>query len=289
MHGDVKMKEAVLGIGRIRHNYPMLSVAEKRIADYIMKNPAGLENQTVVGLAEATGTSPATIIRFCRSIGFKGFIDFKQYLKNDHNHNAAWLRVNFKESIAMIKEKTFGYNRTSVNEMLAILDDDYLEQAVALIDGATSIAMVAEGGSGSSARAAYDAFLQIGLPAVLLDDPIFQVLSVGRLAKDSVVLLFNHSGQSRNIIDVAKLAKKMDLPTIGLVGVVGSPLMKYIDIPLLTGMSDHPFFSDSLAARICELYVVSTIHGIITMRRKDNLVNNLQEVSDLLSLKREKR
>lgn len=283
------MKESLFGIGRIRHHYPMLSAAEKRIADYIMKNPAGLSTVTAVAIAEATHTSPATIIRFCRSIGFKGFIDFKQYLRNEHSHNTAWLNIDFNESIAVIKEKTFGYNRTSVDETLAILDDEYLDQAVTLIDKASIIAIVSEGGSGSSARAAYDAFLQIGLQCTFLDDPIFQVLSIARLPKDSVVLIINHSGQSRNIIDAAKLAKGSNLTTIGFVGIVGSPLMKFIDIPLLTGISDHLFFSDSLAARICELYVVSTLHAILSMRRKDSLIDSRQEVHNLLSLKRERK
>lgn len=283
------MDESMLAIGRIRRHYPMLSVSEKRIADFIIKNIGGKKIDTVVELAEESNTSPATVIRFCRSIGFKGFSDFKHYLQSGSSYNTSWINIDSNDSTAMIKEKTFRFNRTSVDETLAILDDGYLEQAVEYMEKAKTILIIGEGGSGASATAAFDAFLQIGLPVFFLEDPIFQVLGIGRAPKDSVVMLFNHSGQSTNIIDGARLAKKRNLKTIGFFGVVGSPLMKYIDIPLLTGMSDHPFFSDSLAARICELSVVSTIHAILTARMKDNLINNRQEVSDLLSIKREKR
>jgi RpiR family transcriptional regulator, carbohydrate utilization regulator len=252
-----------------------------------MKNHTGLSNTTATLLAEATDTSPATIIRFCRSIGFKGLLDFKMYLRNEFSSpSSQWLNVDFNESIAMIKQKTFGFNRNSMDETLSILDDEYLKQAVELIDKAPQVAIVGEGGSGTSARAAFDAFLQIGIQCLYIEDPFFQVLGIARMPKGSVVLGFNHSGQAKNIVDSMKLAKRKGLTTIGLIGIIGSPIMKYVDIPLITGITDHPFFSDSLAARICELNVVSTLHAILAIKRKDNLGDYREEVTDLLSIKR---
>ena len=284
------MEEQIISLTRIRHHYPMLSNAEKRIADYVIENYKSLNDATAQSLADATATSPATVVRFCRSIGFKGLVDFKLYLRHEFvSPSTRWMNVDEDESVAVIKQKTFGFNRNSVDDTLSILDDSSLERAVELIDGAPQLAIVGEGGSGCSARAAFDAFLQIGIPCEFIEDPFFQILGISRMKKDGVVMAFNHSGQAKNVIDSVKLAKSRGLTTVGLVGIMGSPIMKFLDVPLLTGITDHPFFSDSLSARICELNVVSAIHAVLSVRRRELLGDFRSEVSDLLGIKRIRR
>jgi RpiR family transcriptional regulator, carbohydrate utilization regulator len=284
------VNENLLSLTRIRQHYSMLSNAERKIADYILDNYKDIASSTAEKLADFTGTSPATIIRFCRSLGFKGLADFKLYLNHEFlSPSTKWLNVETDESIASIKQKTFGFNKSSIDETLSLLDNDCLEAAVDAIDKASQVAIVAVGGSASTARCAYDAFLQIGISCVFLEDPFFQVLGLWRLPKDTVVIGFCHSGQAKDTVDAVKVAKEMGFKTIGLVGIVGSPMMKYLDIALLTGVSEHPFFSDSIAARICELNVISAVHAALSIRRREKLGDYSQEVSDLLSIKRIKK
>jgi DNA-binding MurR/RpiR family transcriptional regulator len=288
--GNIRMEENIISLTRIKHHYHMLSNSEKRIADYILEYHKSLGNITAQSLADATETSPATIIRFCRSVGFKGFVDFKLYLRHEFiSPGANWLNISPDESVSIIKQKLFGYNKNIMDQTMSMIDDEALEQAIDLFDTAPMIAIVGEGGSGSAARATFDAFLQIGMPCIYLDDPVFQILAVARLPKGSIVCLINHSGQSKNIVDVAKFAQEKELATVGLVGTMGSPVMKFLDIALLTGIPNHPYFSDSLTARICELNVVSTIHAALSIKRRERLGDFRAEVSDLLSIKRVKR
>lgn len=284
------MNDHAIGLTRIRHHYPMLSNAEKRIADYIMEHYKTLGEATAQELANVTETSPATVVRFCRSVGFKGLADFKMYLKHEHTSpNARWFSVDSDESVSAIIQKTFAFNSNSAEETLSILDDSALEAAVEAIDKASQVVIVSEGGSASAARSAFDVFLQIGIPCVFIEDPFFQVLGIARLPKDAVVIGFNHSGQARNTVEAVRVAQEKGLTTIGLVGIVGSPFMKHVDIPLLTGISEHLYFSDSIAARICELNVVSALHAVLSIRRKEQLGDFREEVSNMLSIKRMKR
>lgn len=284
------MNENAVALTRIKQHYGMLSQSEKKIADYMMENNEKIKNCTVAKLAERTETSPATIVRFCRSLGFKGFSDFKLYLSGEFlSPKAKWMNIEEDESISVIKQKTFKFNQNSIDETISLLDDEALDSAVKAINEASQIVIIAEGGSASSARAGFDAFLKIGLPCVLLEDPFFQVLALSRLPKDAIVIGICHSGQARNVVESMKVAKSKKLTTIGLVGIVGSPMMKYIDIPLLTGVSEHLYFSDSLAARICELNVLSTIHAALSIKRNEFLKEYRKEVSELLSIKRVKK
>lgn len=284
------MNENILAITRIRQHYGMLSQSEQKIADYIMENHQVIESCTTAELAVWTDTSPATIVRFCRSLGFKGFSDFKHYLSHEFlTPSAKWMNVEHDEAISGIKQKTFRFNQSSSDETMSLLNNEALEMAIEAINEASTVLIIGEGGSGSSARAGYDAFLKMGLNCAHIDDAIFQVLAISNLPKNAVVVCVCHSGQARNCVESMKVAKKKGITTIGLVGIVGSPLMKYTDIPLFTGVSEHPHFSDSLSARICELNVLSTIHAGLSLKRSDQVSEHRQEVRELMDMKRVKK
>ncbi|MCK5704459.1 MAG: MurR/RpiR family transcriptional regulator, partial [Cyclobacteriaceae bacterium] len=57
----------------INKRYNSLSKTEKRVAEYIQKHMDEAVVLTLQGLAEKCDTSDATVLRFCRSLGYMGF------------------------------------------------------------------------------------------------------------------------------------------------------------------------------------------------------------------------
>ena len=62
-------------LGQINHSLKRLSRAEKRVAEWVLAHPREVAEATVADVARAAGTSQPTVIRFCRSIGLRGFRD----------------------------------------------------------------------------------------------------------------------------------------------------------------------------------------------------------------------
>ena len=56
----------------------ILSKTEEELADFFLREGENLANYSSRSLAEATYTSPATIVRMCKRLGFSGFDDFKE-------------------------------------------------------------------------------------------------------------------------------------------------------------------------------------------------------------------
>ena len=77
------MSEARSVLGVICSFYDSFFEAEKKIADYIMEHKAQAVDMTVGELARASGTSDATVSRFCRRCGFKGFQSLKLALARE--------------------------------------------------------------------------------------------------------------------------------------------------------------------------------------------------------------
>ena len=57
----------------IKNNYEKLYAAEAKVADFIMNNPAQALDANVSETAELSGVSDATVVRFCKRIGYEGF------------------------------------------------------------------------------------------------------------------------------------------------------------------------------------------------------------------------
>ncbi len=70
-------------LGFICSSYEQFFDAEKKIADFIMEHKKSVVDMTVAQLARASGTSDATVSRFCRRCGFKGFQSLKMDLAKE--------------------------------------------------------------------------------------------------------------------------------------------------------------------------------------------------------------
>lgn len=64
-------------IHKIHNCYGNLTDAEKKVADAVLLSPQDTVKMTAKELAERSGTVPSAVVRFCKSIGAKGFSDFK--------------------------------------------------------------------------------------------------------------------------------------------------------------------------------------------------------------------
>src|SRR5258708_28310475 len=62
---------------RVRARLPEFTGALQRVAEEVLTDPAAAARATIVELAERSGTSPATVTRFCRALGFERYSDLR--------------------------------------------------------------------------------------------------------------------------------------------------------------------------------------------------------------------
>lgn len=65
----------------IRTNYPRLSRAQRRIADFILRQPEDACFASLKELTEAVGTTEVTVMNFTRRLGIDGFTGLKRELQ----------------------------------------------------------------------------------------------------------------------------------------------------------------------------------------------------------------
>ena len=265
------MTESLFYIQRIRAQYDtgIFSKSDKRIADYLLEHPGAVDAETASSIAEKVGTSPATVVRFCRKLGFKGLTDMKNSAAYTNYIESSTTDMDLKkgDDAETVTNKVLQYMKMVLDQLKLSLEPELLQKAADKLADANHVVILAEGGSGTIARAAYDIFLKLAIPCRIVDDIMFQIMEISMMDENDVLFLILNSGRTYNVLQNASYAKQRGIYTIGVVGTKGTPLSKYLDIELPTCIFSSSYLSDISAARLCELVTVSIPHSIMALTR----------------------
>ena len=262
------MEESLLYIQRIKAMYQSrtFSKSDRLIADYILAHPTCVASTTAAELGEVTGTSSATVVRFCRKLGFSGLVDLKMSMAYRYaNGENIIMDLDRGDHVHQIKQKVISFTKMVADHLMESLDDQALACAAQEILRAEQLVIVGEGGSGTICRAAYDNFLKLAIQCRYVSDPLFQAMEIGSMKQTDVLLLIVNSGRTANMVQNAQLAHACGIKTIGIVGSSNSPISQYLDIEIRTSLFRSDYFSDLAAARTCELTAISILHSIIAL------------------------
>ncbi|MDO5620754.1 MAG: transcriptional regulator [Paracoccus sp. (in: a-proteobacteria)] len=64
-------------LDQVRADLPAMTRANRRVADSLLAAPAAFVQEPIAQIAERAGVSEPSVLRFCRSYGFKGVADFR--------------------------------------------------------------------------------------------------------------------------------------------------------------------------------------------------------------------
>src|SRR5438270_2222041 len=97
---------------------PSLNPAERLIAEYILKDPERILFSSISQMRHGSGASVGSIVGFCRSLGGKGFADFKITLARELAQGgcSAWEKaMNGREDLSLFRG-VFEFYRHSWND-----------------------------------------------------------------------------------------------------------------------------------------------------------------------------
>lgn len=285
----MKQDESLLYLQKIKALYKTgaFSKSDRRIADYITRNPRNLRRETASSLASATATSPATVVRFCRKLGFSGLADMKNSVPHSYiTDSAEDMNLRRGDSVHDVKSKVICFTKSIMDQLEESLDDEALKQAAALLSEAKHVVIVSEGGSGTIGHAAYDIFLKLAIPCRFVNDIIFQTMEISMMGEDDILFIIVNSGRTWNVLKNAEYAKERGIKTVGIVGPANSPLSQYLDVEIRTSLFSSDYFSDISSARACELVTVSILHSLIALTRTDEQIEKSREIGESIERKR---
>ncbi|MDP4162257.1 MAG: MurR/RpiR family transcriptional regulator [Bacillota bacterium] len=248
-------------LGTIRSYYAKLSEKEKTIADYILKKPEIIIHRTINEVADDLNIADATVFRFSKRMGFKGFQAMKIALASEimtpiqHNPEG----VNEKKNEKTLPENIFNSTVKTLQNTLKILDINSFKKATELILQANRVEFYGTGGSSIIAMDAFYKFVKTEIKAFAYIDSHIQLLSASQLSKSDVAIIISHSGSNKVTMDILNTINETGAKTIGITSVPRSPISLNVDVALYTGSEESDTLSMGFSSQIAQISLINAL------------------------------
>jgi len=253
-------------LSHLRGYYPSLSPAEKKVADFTLENFESVIRMTLAEVAQQSGVSDATAVRFCRSLGYRGFLDFKIALTLAIPSSPRLIHDDIEEDDAphVIAYKVLRGSIQALEDTLAVLDAEAFERALTLLAEAEHILIVGVGTSGPMAHELFNRLFRLRLHCQVQTDSYLQVMQAVLLTERDVLVVISQTGDSGDPIRTAAETRACHCPVICITGNVLSPLSELADIVLLS--VSHETRPETISSRVAQHALIQAIYVGLAMR-----------------------
>ncbi len=283
-------------LDRIRASISTLPPAEQRVAKLVLADARSFASLAVGELAQRAGVSKPTVVRFCRSVGYHGLVDFKRKLAGAVNEGVPFVH------------RAVGEDDTAGEIVVKVLDNAVstfltyrnhaashaFERAIAALAQAGRAGRRIEfhgvGNSGIVAQDAQHKFFRLGVNAAAVSDAHVQVMSATMLGPGDCLVIISNSGRSADLLDSAEIARKRGATLIAITA-SGSPLAQLgqgsthqvllaVDHP-----EDYERYSP-MVSRLLHLVVIDILVTGVALRLPAELRGRLADIKKNLRAKR---
>ena len=270
---------------RIKEEYSKLTKSEQRVADYFITNYKEAINESTQSIALITNTSPATVIRFVKTMKFEGIQQLKLALAADIDSDRKYICdeiIHQKDGLEEIIEKNKRNIVNSIEKLYALMDMDVMKQAIDAIDSARKIYLFGVGASGIVCYDINYKLSRIGKDVVFNNDIHLQLVNLNFIKKEDTCVCISYSGNTRETVLVAEIAKKAGVKTVGICCYGKNELSNICDITLRVPQDERELRLGAISSRNTTLTLFDMIYLAITHRHYPDVLQDIESTRDLI-------
>lgn len=255
------MKNPIL---QLKEQITKLTDSQRRVADYIIKNPVDVAFLTVDQLAGLVGTSTTTIMRLTYNIGYSGYSEFQkglqELLRTTADPNTR-LEVNLKNKEGVDLWIQSAENQiNNINSTMSMISKESLEKVLELILQAQNIHCTAIRSAIPVAQSlSYGLSRLIGKGTLINADLGEWTEKVIDFTSDDLVIAISFPRYGNKVIEFIRAAKAQNAKIIAITDSYSSPLVNYSDIVLNCNVSSLAFHNSILAPMFLVDYLITAV------------------------------
>jgi len=254
---------------RLRKRYPLLTKNQKKVAEFFLAQGEEAAFLSISDLARLVKTSEATILRFARAIGYRGYIELQRDLQN-------WVKQKISPSKVLqqaivrggrndIYSRIFEMDMRNLSETQNANSKEQIEKAVNEIISARKIGII---GFRSSHAMAYLLFFFIGQVrknCELLDSNLgslpSQLINYG---VEDLLIGISFPRYASITLDILKYGKKVGCRIMAITDNPVSPIGQIADLVLVAGHKSSTYFNSFSSA----VTLINCLVAGLSMRSK---------------------
>ncbi|MGH8793069.1 MAG: MurR/RpiR family transcriptional regulator [Stackebrandtia sp.] len=281
-------------LARIAHMDGEFSEALSRVAQQVLDDPAAAARSTIVELAERSGTSPATVTRFCRTLGFDGYAALRVAIATETGRAEAqggdgWQvyigrEITADDSLEQVLGHILAAEVTAMQNTANGID---LTSAARIAEAIVAARRVDLYGIGSSALVVSNLHMglhRIGIPVWVWGEVHAALASAALLTSGDVAVAVSHSGATAEAVEMLAEAGSHGALTVAVTSFPRSPLTEVADLTLASaptgGVGSR---SDVLAARHSQMLVVDLLYLAVAQRTLGQSVSRFETTAQAVA------
>lgn len=272
----IEVRPDISALARVRAAATTLGPSEGRVAAAILERPDDVVECSSAELAAAAGTSTATVIRACQSMGFRGFQHLRLELARamptaPHSPEAAAGDA-FDDAVAALRLAQDSVDPARVRE------------ATEALRRAGRVVLVGNGFSGPPLQDLAMRLSAVGRPVEAPVDPLAQQFAVHSLGRGDACLSLSYSGANVQTLRACTAAVERGAVVVLVTSYARSPLGRIADIVVATGPVGSAHDLDPYLSRLGHTVVLQALHDGLARSAADADVAGMRHVvADALS------
>lgn len=207
-----------------------LSPSEKAIASYVLDHPSDVATMTVRDLAAETGTSPASVSRFARTLDYRTYSDMRLALgisisRASGEEKAAGGKVALDDIEGSIKY-VLSHKVKELAETTSLIDSNNFAAVVNLLHNADLVLIAGVGNTINMGANAAFKLSQVGVRAICPSSTEAMASTAANLTENDVLLVISTSGYSKRLVNIFDSAEDSNTPIVMITDNPDTPLAK---------------------------------------------------------------
>ena len=269
---------------KIRSFYSGFSTAEKRVADFFIQNAHQAKGRAIDEIANRIGVSKSTIVRFARSMGFSGYRDFiiqfsatseDEPLREAEGTIPNYLDISPGDSTELIMGHIFATSRQSIEQTIAVCDEESVSRAVEGMNKARRIDFFGMGSGSIIAQDAQQKFLRINKICYAFADSHAQATVASTLSPRDVCVVISYSGETVDTLRIAEIAKTNEALVVSITKFGDNSISRISDVNLFVSSPESEIRSAATGSRISQLCIIDILYTGVLSLEYDNVKHYL--------------
>lgn len=215
------------------------SNSEKAIIDFILEKKNEIRHMTTKEIAQATFTSPSTLIRIAHKMNFKGWNELKDAYLNELTYletHFCGIDANYpfseKDNIMTIANKIAQLKKETIEDTLSLITHDELQKAVQIISRASYVNVFAVSNNLLISQEFKHNMNRIGKKVdinYLQGEPVHTAYNAD---PSSCAIIISYSGETPILKNVANALRAKNIPIIGITNIGTNTLARLSTVVL---------------------------------------------------------
>ncbi len=270
-----------------------LPVSERKVARYVSQNLDNMVGLSVEELAGRSGSSQAAVVRFCKKLGYKGYRDFSIQLVSElavaqrvNVHRAGVSDILAGEKAGNVIRKVCHHNIQAIEDTFSLVEPEQVELAADKLFHAQRVDLYAIAASNLVAQDAQQKLMRINKRVTAYSDPHLQLSSASTLTPSDVVIALSWSGETREVLEAAELARRNGAFIIAITRFGKVSLDALADVHFGLSAPEMAIRSGAMSSRIAQMTMIDILFTCVVSRHYNETIPYLERTRQIMRANR---